>query len=235
MGWTARRHFCDSGVMQILLVYAHPEPRSFNGAMKELALSELGLLGHDVVVSDLYAMQFWAGAGWRDFKEPDEDHPLHLQTRQAEAARTGGFAPEVQAEIDRLLKCQALILQFPFWWFSVPGILKGWIDRVFAYGVTYGGGASLAGRRALVVTTTGGPHASYGEDGRGSVESHLKHLLVGTLAFCHMEVLPPFVAYGPGRLNEAGRAAILEQYRWHVRQLFASAKPKGAGETHEPN
>jgi NAD(P)H dehydrogenase (quinone) len=209
--------------MRILIVYAHPEPRSFNGAMKDLAVAELGLLGHDVVVSDLYAMEFWAGAGWRDFQGGDEDHALHLQSQQAEAARTRGFAPEVQSEIDRLLHCQALILQFPVWWFSVPGILKGWIDRVFAYGVAYGGGANLAGRRALVVTTTGGPAASYSESGRGSVESYLKHLIVGTLAFCHMDVLPPCVVYGPGRLDSTGRAAELDKFRQHLRHCFAPA------------
>jgi NAD(P)H dehydrogenase (quinone) len=211
--------------MRILLVYAHPEPRSFNGAMKGLAVSELGLLGHEVIVSDLYAMEFWAGAGCGDFQGHAQDRPLHLQTRQAEAARTRGFAPQIQAEIDRLVNCQALVLQFPLWWFSVPGILKGWIDRVFAYGVAYGGGASLAGRRALVVTTTGGSVSSFSETGRGSGDSYLKHLLVGTLAFCHMEVLPAFVAYGPGRLDETGRAVILEEFRRHLRQFFAPTVP----------
>jgi NAD(P)H dehydrogenase (quinone) len=67
--------------MKIFLVYAHPEPRSFNGAMKDLAVSTLTKQGHQVVVSDLYATKFWAGASRADFVAQD-DGPLNLQARE---------------------------------------------------------------------------------------------------------------------------------------------------------
>lgn len=44
--------------MNVLIVYAHPEPKSFNGAMKDAAVETLSAAGHSVVVSDLYAMGF---------------------------------------------------------------------------------------------------------------------------------------------------------------------------------
>jgi NAD(P)H dehydrogenase (quinone) len=205
--------------LNVLIVFAHPERRSFNGAMLDLAVDELTARGHSVTASDLYAMRFWAGAGPDDFIGRIDRRPIALQSLQAEAARTDRFAAEIRTEIDKLMACRMLILQFQLWWFSMPAILKGWIDRVFAYGVTYGKGASLAGRRALVATTTGGPAASYSEMGRGTVESYLKHLLVGTLAFCGMELLPMFVAHGPARLTDAERTQILARYRAHLRTV----------------
>jgi putative NADPH-quinone reductase len=169
--------------MRIFLVDAHPELRSFYDAMKDGAVSEFGQLGHDIV-SDLYEMEVWAGAGWRDFESNDHARPLHLQTGQAEAAKTARFAPDIHAEIDGLTVCYTLILQFQLWWFSAPGIVTGWIDRV-------------------------------------CIGSLLKHLLVDTLAFCRMEVLPSFVAYGPGRLDKAARDGLLEQIRQHLQCLFS--------------
>jgi NAD(P)H dehydrogenase (quinone) len=150
------RQIRENHPMKIFLVYAHPEPRSFNGAMKDLAVSTLTKQGHEVVVSDLYAIAFWAGAGRKDFVVQD-DGALNLQAGQLLAANNAGFAPEIASEIEKLQDCDLFILQFPLWWFFIPGIVKGWIDRVFAYGVTYGPSTNLVGRKAMVVTTTGGP------------------------------------------------------------------------------
>ena len=123
--------------MRVLIVYAHPEPTSFNGAMKDLAVETLTAAGHSVTVSDLYAQGFNPVAGAHDFTHRADPARLDLGAEQANAARTAGFAPDVQAEIDKLMAADFLLLQFPFWWYSVPAMLKGWIDRVFAYGVAY--------------------------------------------------------------------------------------------------
>ncbi|MCX7180348.1 MAG: NAD(P)H-dependent oxidoreductase [Proteobacteria bacterium] len=53
------------------------------------------------------------------------------------ATTHNGFAPDIQQELDKLLACEVLTLQFPLCWFSVPAILKGWFDRVFALGKAY--------------------------------------------------------------------------------------------------
>ncbi len=45
-----------------------------------------------------------------------------------------GFTAELKAEMDKLEKADLLIFQFPLWWFGLPAILKGWVDRVFAQG-----------------------------------------------------------------------------------------------------
>ena len=54
--------------MNVLIVYAHPEPKSFNGAMKDLAVATLAGVGHVVTVSDLYAMRFNPVVGAEDFE-----------------------------------------------------------------------------------------------------------------------------------------------------------------------
>ncbi|WP_228790721.1 NAD(P)H-dependent oxidoreductase [Nocardia cyriacigeorgica] len=46
--------------MKTLIVHAHPEPASLNGALKDLAVTTLETAGHEVRVSDLYAMN-WTG------------------------------------------------------------------------------------------------------------------------------------------------------------------------------
>jgi NAD(P)H dehydrogenase (quinone) len=56
--------------MNVLLVYAHPEPASFNGALKDLAVEVLTGAGHSVEVSDLYAMRFDPVTGPGDFLRP---------------------------------------------------------------------------------------------------------------------------------------------------------------------
>jgi len=205
--------------MQVLLVYAHPEPRSFNGALKDLAVATLTEAGHRVVVSDLYAQGFNPVAGPADFRARADAAVLDIGTEQAHAARTGGFAADVQAEMDKLLAADLLLLQFPFWWYSVPAILKGWIDRVFAYGVAYDFGRTwdrgvFTGRRALLSLTTSAPPTSSLQDGRnGDLERTLWPLHAGTLALCGYSVLPPFVSHAVRWVDAPRRQQILADYR----------------------
>jgi NAD(P)H dehydrogenase (quinone) len=68
--------------MNIFIVYAHPEPKSFNGAMKDIAVETLQNAGHEVVVSDLYAMQFNAIVGVDDFKGVMRKKPACFGTQR---------------------------------------------------------------------------------------------------------------------------------------------------------
>src|SRR5690606_8883498 len=88
--------------MRTHLVFAHPERHSFCGAMMDAACDELHALGHDVVVSDLYADGFDAVGGPGDFTAPIGGVPFHYQSEQRHAHRTGGFAPDIAREQDRV-------------------------------------------------------------------------------------------------------------------------------------
>src|SRR3546814_1822066 len=56
------------------------------------------------------------------------------------AFRNGRQSRDIALEQEKLLWADALILQFPLWWFSMPAILKGCVERVYAYGFAYGVG-----------------------------------------------------------------------------------------------
>jgi glutathione-regulated potassium-efflux system ancillary protein KefG len=92
---------------------------------------------------------------------------------------------------------QNLVLQFPFYWYSTPSILKEWIDEVFARGWAYGGGSALAGKNMMVATTTGGPEAVYHHDGanRFTMDEFLRPL-EQTAHLCGMRWTQPFVMHG---------------------------------------
>ena len=76
------------------------------------------------------------------------------------------FRFDVAAEQKTLAEHDSIIFQFPFYWYSVPGILKEWLDQVFTYGFAYGStGDKLKGKKFLVSTTIGGPEESYSADG----------------------------------------------------------------------
>lgn len=189
-----------SDSMKTLLVLAHPEPTSFNARLARTAVETLTDEGHDVRVSDLYQMRWDPVASGTDFTERRFPDRLQYDREQKQAVAGSGFSADVQAEIDKVLWCDFLLLQFPLWWYSVPAILKGWFDRVFVNGLMYGqlgrfdeGG--MAGRRAMVSTTTGAFPSMVGPRGvMGHIDAILWSLEYGTLAYTGFEVLEPVVA-----------------------------------------
>ena len=135
------------------------------------------------------------------------------------------FVPELKAEMDKLQRADLVIFHFPLWWFSLPAILKGWVDRVFAMGFAYGAGQRhetgiFRGKRAMLAFTTGGPPSSYAPDGaNGDIPTLLRHVQYGMLHFVGMDVLPPFIAYGAARVTDAERTAYLEAYRQRLSNI----------------
>lgn len=215
--------------MNVLIVYAHEEPRSFNGALKNTAIRALEAQGHRVVVSDLYRMGWKAVADGADFLERQDRHVLKRQAEEKAAAELGTLAHDILEEQEKLRACDLLILQFPLWWFSMPAILKGWVDRVLTMGFAYGGGrwydqGGLKGRKAMVCLTTGGHEAAYLERGiNGPLERILYPIQHGILFFCGFEVLPPFVAWAPAHADDAARSAVLAAYETRLRGIEGEA------------
>jgi len=212
--------------MRVFIVHAHPEPKSFNGAMTRAATQALAAAGHDVVVSDLYAIGFNPVSDRRNFVTCHDPDYYRQQAEEAYAAAHDGFAPDLQAEMDKLFWCDALILQFPLWWFSLPAMLKGWVDRVFASGGRiYGGGkfydrGVFAGKRAMCALTIGGAPPIYSEHGlNGPIDAILFPVNHGILYFTGFTVIEPFLVHGPVRKTDDERAAELARYRERVLTL----------------
>jgi NAD(P)H dehydrogenase (quinone) len=211
--------------MNVFIVYAHPEPKSFNCAMKDLAVAELISLGHSVKVSDLYAMRFKAVADKDDFLELSDADFLKYAAEQKHASETKSFSADIQEEQEKLLWANFVIFQFPLWWYSVPAIMKGWFDRVFASGFIYGGNfgrydtGRLAGRKAMLSLSTGSPKGAYMPHGMdGEMRDVLYPIHHGILYFSGMRPVEPYVAWTPSHDAEE-RKGYLEEYRERIRRL----------------
>jgi NAD(P)H dehydrogenase (quinone) len=154
--------------MNVLIVRAHHEPKSFSNALADQAAKTLGELGHSVVVSDLYASNFDPVSDRRNFTSIKNADYLKQQIEEAHASEVNGFVPDLDAEMRKLEAADLLIFSFPIWWSGMPAILKGWVDRVVASGRIYGGakryenGLGKAQKRALVLMTTGSGPDVYG-------------------------------------------------------------------------
>lgn len=219
---TARRS------LQVHLVHAHPEPCSFVAAMRDVLLEAFEARGDRVTLSDLYAMAFDPVASAADFLAPQRADYLVYAREQRHAFAAGSLAPDIRAEVERVLAADLIAFTFPVFWFSTPAILKGWIERVFLAGRFYGGrriygSGGLAGRRAFVACSLGarahmfGPEAIHGELETGL----LRHFLQGTLGYVGLAVHRPFIAYHVPYVEEADRCAILEELRRCVLGLEA--------------
>jgi len=211
--------------MNCLIVYAHPEPASFNGALKNLAVQELERMGHTVVVSDLYSMGWNPALGPADFDDRADADYLDLSKEQEHAFAHGGQSADVLAEQAKVMAANLVLFQFPVWWFSMPAILKGWVDRVFSRGFAYSSGRKyesghFKGKRAMLCLTTGTASTLYEPNG---IDGDLNHVLWpihnGILAYTGFTVLPPFVAWMPARVSPQERQTYLSTFAERLRHV----------------
>lgn len=224
--------------MNVLTVSAHPDPRSLNASLRNVAIEELEAQSHSVEVSDLYAMGWKVAVDRADFPTLDPDARLKVAAASGNAFAADALTDDVKAEQEKLLRTDVLILQFPLWWFAMPAILKGWVDRVYAYGFAYGvgehsdhrwgdryGEGMLAGKRAMLIVTTGGGESHYAARGiNGPIDDLLFPINHGILHYPGYDVLPPFVTYRVDRLDEAGFEQAADGLRERMRTL-ASTTP----------
>ncbi|HEX9172434.1 MAG TPA: NAD(P)H-dependent oxidoreductase [Telluria sp.] len=136
-------------------------------------------------------------------------------------ARYPDFRIDVEAEQKLLCAHDAIVLQFPFYWYSTPAILKEWQDAVLAYGFAYGsGGDKLRGKKLLVATTTGGPAAAYQAGGYNQYTlSELLRPLQATANLAGMAYQPVFSTSGVSGLDEAELDTVVSAYHQRLSAL----------------
>ena len=211
--------------MKAHVVLAHPELKSFNGQLAHLTVQGLEQQGYSVTQSDLYRMGFDPCERAEHFTNRSSDEVFHAQTEQRYNAGEGTLPADVQAEIDNILACDLLVVHFPLWWFGPPAILKGWMDRVFAYGKMY---KSLerydrgicSGKKMIASVTTGASEASCSYNGReGDTMMHLWPVLF-PFRYLGFHVHQPEVFHGVGGVSfiegHDGANSIIDSYekRW---------------------
>jgi NAD(P)H dehydrogenase (quinone) len=184
--------------MRVLIVYAHPNPGSFNHAMLEHCSLGLQESGHEVRVKDLYA----------------EDFDPVLRASDLAVLQQGKIPDKIRHEQEDLLWANGLVFIYPLWWFDRPAILKGWFDHVLTNGTAFeysqeGVKGLLTHQRALVLITAGGSEEYF----RKTDAEHLIYRPVtdGTLAFCGITDVHHRIYYNVPSLTDLGRADILQE------------------------
>lgn len=198
----------------VLWVNAHPEYRSLNGNLTRDGIARLRNAGHVVLESDLYALQWDPVIRPRDGgRTSDTSTPFHVTADTRNAYLDNAQPPEVLQEQAKLREADALVVQFPLWWYGMPAILKGWFDRVFVSGFAFGTDANtgkrlrfeqgpFVGKTALVATTLGDRPRAIGPRGKsGELRELLFGLLHGTFAYTGMSVLSPWALPSADRID----------------------------------
>ena len=208
-----------------LLVW-HPEAKSFNLAMHNSAVAALTKAGHEVKVSNLAEMEWNPVSGPKNFTaehtrvKPDF---FKQQLEEPAAAKAGTFSPEIAAEQAKLAWADVVIFQFPLWWFSMPATMKGWCDKVLAYGVSYGGEVGIyatgpyKNKKAILSITTGGPAPTYEKGGfNGDINGVLRPIQRGILEFCGFSVLAPEIVFAAAHGTDDDRQKRLAKWEERV-------------------
>jgi NAD(P)H dehydrogenase (quinone) len=213
--------------MNVLIVYAHPESQSLNGTLKELAMNIFQDEGHQVQVSDLYAMKFKAVLDEDDFPERMDTKVFNPIMEQLHAVEKEAIPLDIKEEMDKVLWADIIILQFPIWWSNFPAILKGWIDRVLYNGFAFNlanmqlyDNGPLKGKKAMLSFTTGAPRELYSDEGpHGDIEPVLNYLQHVLFDFVGMEALPYFGIFGPINMSEEEIGFELDRFQKIIKQI----------------
>ncbi|WP_072803715.1 NAD(P)H-dependent oxidoreductase [Rhodococcoides yunnanense] len=217
--------------MNILWVFAHPDHRSLNGSLRDAAVKSLVDRGHTVEQSDLYRMNWNPVVSAADYGHDTADR-LHVATASSNALRDGALAEDIADEQAKLDWADAVVLQFPLWWFSMPAILKGWVDRVFIEGFGYGirrdsggtrryGDGLMAGTRAMIVTSMGGSEHTVAPRGiNGSLDELLFPIQHGFFWYTGMSVLPPVLIPSADRMTDGTYDAAERELTQRLSTLF---------------
>ncbi len=131
------------------------------------------------------------------------------------------FNIDVHFEQKQLLKFDIILWQHPVYWYSIPPILKQWIDMVLDFGWAYGkGAAALEGKYLLQSFSSGGSSQVYTEEGRN--KRPLRHYMFcheQTASLCKMHYLPPFVVHGTHQLSDSEIEQVAISYEQLLHHL----------------
>uniref|UniRef100_UPI00020B9EAA Ribosyldihydronicotinamide dehydrogenase [quinone] n=1 Tax=Homo sapiens TaxID=9606 RepID=UPI00020B9EAA len=212
---------------KVLIVYAHQEPKSFNGSLKNVAVDELSRQGCTVTVSDLYAMNFEPRATDKDITGTlSNPEVFNYGVETHEAYKQRSLASDITDEQKKVREADLVIFQFPLYWFSVPAILKGWMDRVLCQGFAFDipgfyDSGLLQGKLALLSVTTGGTAEMYTKTGvNGDSRYFLWPLQHGTLHFCGFKVLAPQISFAPEIASEEERKGMVAAWSQRLQTIW---------------
>ncbi len=144
------------------------------------------------------------------------------------------YAIDVHAEQEALRDAELLVWLHPMHWYSMPALMKLWVDEVLGVGFAYGReGHALHGKDLWLVMSTGGSAHSYGPDGynRHAVDDFLLPY-AQTAALCGMRFLPPLIVHGAQRATDADIRAHAQRFVDGLKELpqWCERQPEPAQE-----
>ena len=137
---------------------------------------------------------------------------------------------DVKAEQNKLIKADIIVWQFPVFWYSMPSLLRKWIEDVIVHGFAYGStGTALKGKRLIASFTIGAPAEMYTKDGfvGYTIEDILGSQLRPTANLCGMQLADFVYTSGVSYAlrNEVGAIADMEaRSKEHARRLLEVIK-----------
>jgi len=192
--------------MRVLVVYCHPVPESFCASIRDTAIAVLRERGDEVRLVDLYAEKFDPVMGCDERRTYNDHAPID---------------PLLAPHIHNLNWADSLLFIYPTWWYGLPAMLKGWLDRVWAMDVAFklpkgrGGIVSMMGhvKRIGIITTCGAPlwwSLLVGQPGR-------KTIMRGMRALCATRCRTLYLAhYLMDTSTQETRAAFLEKVKTRI-------------------
>jgi NAD(P)H dehydrogenase (quinone) len=161
--------------MKHLIVYSHPNPASFNHKIKEKYIETLMSKGHEIIVRDLYAMNF---------------NPV-LSSQDFVGLRAKNLPEDIKREQEYIKWADVITFIYPIWWTGMPALIKGYVDRIFlngfAYAVNQNGTIKLlTDKKAVVLSTHGQPKSVYEGEYYNALETTFDK---GIMNFCGIEVI----------------------------------------------
>lgn len=124
----------------------------------------------------------------------------------------------VKKEQSCLEKYDRIVLQFLFYWYSIPALLKKWLEEILTPGWAYGDkGNKLEGKEFILAITTGGSAEGYQSGGYNwHTISEYTRPLQATITRCQGIFLPSYVTYDIGNLTEQELQAHAQQYTKYI-------------------
>lgn len=184
--------------MNTLIIYAHPNPRSFNRAILDTVEAALTRRGDAIRIHDLYQMHSRAV----------------LEAEDLIRNWRGDLPADTRHEQDAIRWAGQLVFIYPIWWFGPPAILKGWIDRILTHKFAFDIGPAgmtglLTGKKALIINTLGGDEETYQK--KRWHELLVRPMVEGVLAACGIEDVHYRAFYSVPTVTQADRQAMLTE------------------------
>ncbi|AUI66566.1 MULTISPECIES: NAD(P)H-dependent oxidoreductase [Glaesserella] len=192
--------------MTHLIIYAHPNPNSFNHAILEEVIKASG--DHHVIVRDLYQLNFNPILEWQEFRNTIQHQ----------------YAEDIAEEHRYFQQAEVITLIYPLWWMGFPAILKGYLDRVIAYGFAYKDGTEksiglLGDKRVQQFVTLGNAVEEYRQ--KGYLQAFEHTLGYGLFNFCGIEKVDMHY-FGEVGLSTTDYQGILNKIKHITQEIFLS-------------